>query len=206
MSNDLSYIHESLKHLAIPVADLTPDPKNARKHDRRNLDAIKASLEKFGMRQPIIVQKQGMIVRAGNGRLQVAQELGWSHLPALVVDESEAEAVAFAIADNRTAELAEWDWEVLKENLQLLQDGSLETPLVGFSEDEVAVLFTNNDWEGLTDAELERPSEEGGSTAKHEQNEVVISVKVTDPTARVDLLKALKRLVADEFQGRAVVG
>jgi hypothetical protein len=108
---DLSYIHESLQHIAVPIANLTPDPKNARKHDRRNLDAIKASLDRFGMRSPIVVQRNGdtMIVRAGNGRMTAALELGWSHLPATVFDEDDNEAVAFAVADNRTAELAEWD-------------------------------------------------------------------------------------------------
>jgi len=133
---NLTHIHDSLRHLAVAVADLTPDPKNARKHDRRNLDAIKASLEKFGFRQPIIVQKQGMIVRAGNGRLEVSKELGWSHVPALIVDESEAEAVAYAIADNRTAELAEWDFENLAGALDSLTDSNL-LDFVGFNEDEL---------------------------------------------------------------------
>jgi len=151
MNNALSYIHESLQHLAVPVADLTPDPKNARKHDRRNLDAIKASLEKFGMRQPIIVQKQGMIVRAGNGRLAVAQELGWSHLPALVVDESEAEAVAFAIADNRTAELAEWDWGNLSE---ILQSSDTDWSELRLFEDSELSLLAETEWGAADNASM----------------------------------------------------
>jgi hypothetical protein len=53
-----------------------------------------------------VVQRQGMIVRAGNGRVLAARELGWTHLACVVVDESEVEATAFAIADNRSAELA----------------------------------------------------------------------------------------------------
>lgn len=139
-------IHASLQHLAVAVTDLTPDPKNARKHDRRNLDAIKASLEKFGFRQPLIVQKQGMIVRAGNGRLEVAKELGWDHVPALIVDESEAEAVAYAIADNRTAELAEWDFDNLSslmESLSLHGDELLAS--VGFSHDELQFMLVTDD-------------------------------------------------------------
>ena len=142
MTSNHTHIHESLQHLAVAVADLNYDPKNARKHDRRNLDAIKASLEKFGFRQPIIVQKQGMIVRAGNGRMEVASELGWTHIPALIVDESEAEAVAYAIADNRTAELAEWDFENLSELLdEVLLDKSL-LDAIGFSEEEL-MFFEN---------------------------------------------------------------
>lgn len=57
--NDLSHIAEPLRALAVPVASLNPDPANARTHDRRNLDAIKASLAKFGQRLPLVVQKAG---------------------------------------------------------------------------------------------------------------------------------------------------
>lgn len=142
---DLSHIHESLREMAVPISSLQFDPKNARKHDRRNLDAIKTSLEKFGFRQPIIVQKQGMIVRAGNGRMMASQELGWTHIPALIVDEAEAAAVAYAIADNRTAELAEWDFDVLSDYLQMLPEEYLEN--VGFDENELATLLTHSeDW------------------------------------------------------------
>jgi len=129
--------------MAVAVAELQPDPKNARKHDRRNLDAIKASLEKFGFRQPIVVQKQGMVIRAGNGRVEVSKELGWSHIPALVVDESEAHAVAYAIADNRTAELAEWDLENLADILVEMKEIDVEGLLdsTGFSGDDLDILL-----------------------------------------------------------------
>jgi hypothetical protein len=145
MTDQHQHIHESLRHLAVAVSTLSPDPKNARKHDRRNLDAIKSSLEQFGFRQPIIVQKQGMIVRAGNGRLEVSKELGWSHVPALVVDESEAEAVAFAIADNRTAELAEWDFGNLAAALEGLQTSGLDIEALGWTEDETSLLLSDFD-------------------------------------------------------------
>ena len=142
------HIHESIRHLAVDVTTLTPDPKNARKHNRRNLDAIKASLEKFGFRQPIIVQKQGMVVRAGNGRLEVSKELGWSHIPALVVDESEADAVAYAIADNRTAELAEWDWEGLS---AILTESSADwSGLSLFDDKELDLLSSTETWDPET--------------------------------------------------------
>ena len=116
---DLSYIHPSLRHLAVPIDSLAPDPANARAHPPENVAATRASLERFGMRLPIVVQKQGMIVRVGNSRLSIARDLGWTHLPAIVVDEADVEAIAFAIADNRTAELARWDIG----NLRLALDG-----------------------------------------------------------------------------------
>jgi len=60
-------------------AELSLDPANVRKHDRRNLDAIKASLRKFGQQKPIVVDTKG-IVLAGNGTLTAAKELGWSEI------------------------------------------------------------------------------------------------------------------------------
>ena len=125
----------SLDPVLVNIAELHPDPSNARKHSERNVQAIASSLSMFGQRRPIVVQKQGMIVRAGNGLLQAAKSLGWTQVVALVCDDDNATAVQFAIADNRTAELAEWD----NETLALLLDGfSLEEQeAVGFDADEV---------------------------------------------------------------------
>ena len=118
----IDYIAEPLQGLALPLSDLNPDAANARTHDQRNIDAIARSLSRWGQRQPIVVQKQGMIVRAGNGRLLAAKSLGWSHIAAIVVDEDSTEATAYAIADNRTAELAGWDDETLASLLQSLDE------------------------------------------------------------------------------------
>jgi ParB-like chromosome segregation protein Spo0J len=134
-----TYISEGLRHLAVPISQLVHDAANARRHSPRNLDAIKASLNRWGQRFPIVVQKQGNIVRAGNGRLEAAKALGWSHIAALVVDDSSIDATAFAIADNRTAELAEWDAETLASLLDTLPENiKLDT---GFTDEDVADLL-----------------------------------------------------------------
>jgi hypothetical protein len=99
--------------LAVSIDSLHHDAANARRHGERNLDAIRASLAQFGQRKPIVVQRDGMIVRAGNGTLEAARALGWSEIAAVVIDEDGTKAAQFAIADNRTAELAEWDNETL---------------------------------------------------------------------------------------------
>ena len=129
----LSHIAVPLRHLAVPIAALNLDPSNARKHDEKNLSAIKGSLARFGQRLPRVVQKQGNIVRAGNGRLLAAKELGWTHIAAVVVDESEVEVTAYAFADNRTSELAEWDDEALAKFLQSLPQDIFE--FTGFSDE-----------------------------------------------------------------------
>ncbi|MFY9341214.1 MAG: ParB/Srx family N-terminal domain-containing protein [Planctomycetota bacterium] len=106
-------IHEPLRRLAVPISSLKPDPANPRKHSEKNLAAIKASLTKFGQRKPIVVQKAGMIVRAGNGTMMAAKALGWTEIAAVIIDDDDATARQFAVADNRAAELAEWDQDIL---------------------------------------------------------------------------------------------
>lgn len=111
---NLDHIAEPLRALAVPVSSLNLDPANVRRHSARNLSAIEASLKRWGQRLPIVVQREGMIVRAGNGRLEVARRMGWEYIAAVVVDGAHAEETAFAIADNRTAELADWDDDALR--------------------------------------------------------------------------------------------
>lgn len=132
-------IVEALKALAVPIADLHPDPANARRHGDKNLDAIKASLAKFGQRKPIVVQRAGMIVRAGNGTLAAAKALGWNQIAAVLIDEDNASASQFAIADNRSAELAEWDEEVLASLLDGMDPS--DRGQLGFDERDMAKLM-----------------------------------------------------------------
>lgn len=115
------------------VESLAQDPRNSRQHDQRNLDAIKASLERFGQQKPIVVH-DGVVV-AGNGTLAAAKALGWSHIAAASTDLDGAAVKAYAIADNRTAELATWDDVRLVDTLAELR---LEAPdlVVGFSEND----------------------------------------------------------------------
>jgi ParB-like chromosome segregation protein Spo0J len=115
----------------VPIETLSADPANARKHGQRNLDAIAASLRRFGQQKPIVVDSHN-IVRAGNGQFAAARTLGWTHLRIVRSDLPPTELTAFAIADNRTAELAEWDAEVLG---SLLADPEIGE--VGFTDEEV---------------------------------------------------------------------
>jgi len=151
----LTHIAEALRPLAVPVVDLVLDPANARKHPERNLDAIAASLRRFGQRKPVVVQKAGMIVRAGNGTVTAARSLGWSHVAAVVVDEASVDATAFAIADNRTAELAEWDEPVLAGLLDSLPDEAL--PDTGFTEDDLRKLIASVEDRQITEDDAPEP-------------------------------------------------
>ena len=99
------------------IAELKNDPANARKHSPRNLKAIRDSLDVFGQQKPIVIDSRGVVI-AGNGTLEAARELGWDEIDVVITDLDPAHAQAFGIADNRTAELAEWDTDVLAQLLE----------------------------------------------------------------------------------------
>jgi hypothetical protein len=140
---DLTYIVEGIRHLAVPLDDLVPDPDNARAHEEENLAAIEASLAEFGQDVPVVIQLGTNRIIKGNGRYVAARRLGWTHLAALPVkEESEARLIARAIADNRAGELAAWDEAKLHELLtRIEQDGAGPgLTAVGFSGDQLRKL------------------------------------------------------------------
>jgi site-specific DNA-methyltransferase (adenine-specific) len=114
------------------IDDLTLDPANARKHDDKNLKAIAESLKQFGQRKPIVVW--GKTVVAGNGTLVAARSLGWTEITvARIPDDWSADQVtAYALADNRSAELAVWDEQVLTEQLKQLELADWDVEALGF--------------------------------------------------------------------------
>jgi site-specific DNA-methyltransferase (adenine-specific) len=122
-----------LKIETVAINSLTPDPANARKHDGKNLQAIENSLLKFGQRKPICVTPDSIVV-AGNGTLEAAKSLGWTEIviARTPVGWSWEQIRAFALADNRTAELAEWDDKVLADQLLELDANGWELEELGF--------------------------------------------------------------------------
>ena len=132
-----------MKFETVALSALSLDPSNVRKHSRRNLDAIKASLRKFGQQKPIVVDAKG-IVLAGNGTLTAAQELGWTKIEITRTELTGVEATAFAITDNRTAELAEWD-DTLADVLQSLASDGYDLSKIGFDQSDLNALFDRNE-------------------------------------------------------------
>jgi site-specific DNA-methyltransferase (adenine-specific) len=116
----------------VKIDALDLDPRNARKHDAKNLKAIADSLEQFGQRKPIVVW--GRTVVAGNGTMAAARTLGWTEIEIVrVPDDWSADQVkAYALADNRSAELAAWDEQVLASQLLELQEAEFDIELLGF--------------------------------------------------------------------------
>jgi hypothetical protein len=130
-------IHKDLIHLAVEVAALTPDPRNARSHDERNLKAVIDSLERHGQVKPIVVQLKSdsgldFVIRAGNATTEAASRLGWTHVAAVMLDYGDIEARAYALRDNRTAELAEWDLPNLGAEMRDLRDAGFDVAVLGW--------------------------------------------------------------------------
>jgi DNA modification methylase len=135
----------------VPLSTLVLDPSNARKHATKNLEAIKGSLAKFGQQKPIVVSRTGVVI-AGNGTLEAARALGWAEIDVHRTDLEGTDATAYAIADNRAGELAEWDAGVLSETLKSLREMDFDLGAIGFDADDLAAMVaTPEPPEGLTD-------------------------------------------------------
>jgi DNA modification methylase len=146
----IAQINPTLSKLVVPIDQLKEDPTNVRKHDERNIAAIMASLQEFGQQKPIVALKDGTVI-AGNGTLRAAIRLGWEKVAVSYFDSKDAlRAKAYAVADNRTAELADWDAPALHQTLKELEIGGfgLDSTL-HFKSDEIRDL--------LADFEKENP-------------------------------------------------
>lgn len=136
---------QSIRHRSID--DLKPFERNARKHSRAQIKKIAASIEKFGFINPVLVDGGNRIV-AGHGRVEAARFLGRDTVPTLSVEHlSDDELRAYVIADNRLAELAEWDRGILAIELQHLVnvDVNVDVALTGFDTPEIDILIGNTD-------------------------------------------------------------
>ncbi|MBU9468519.1 site-specific DNA-methyltransferase [Burkholderia multivorans] len=136
-----------------PTTKLVPYARNARTHSEAQVAQIAASIVEFGFTNPILAGSDGVIV-AGHGRLAAAQKLGLESVPVVVLDHlTPTQRRALVIADNRIAENAAWDDDLLRVELEGLQDEGFDLDLTGFDADALAELLVGDepDNEGQTD-------------------------------------------------------
>ena len=132
------------------IDDITPYESNPRVNDQA-VDAVAASLAEFGFRQPIVVDGDGVII-VGHTRWKAAKKLGLAKVPVHVATDLSPEQIkAYRIADNQTATLAEWDFDLLPVELKDLQGADYDLGLLGFDDKELAKLLDGEVTEGLTD-------------------------------------------------------
>jgi ParB-like chromosome segregation protein Spo0J len=121
-----------MKIKKIKISKLKLDRSNLRTHPDRNLDVIKSSLKKFGQQKPIVIDSAGFVV-AGNGTLTAALSLGWDEIETIETTLEGKNAIAYAIADNRTAELATWN----DEKLYSVIESGVDSSNLGFNAMEI---------------------------------------------------------------------
>ena len=208
-----------LKIEYIDINKITPYENNARKHQKADVEAIKKSIEAFGMNDPIGVWSDKNIIVEGHGRLLALKELGYKEVPCIRLDQlTDEQRKAYALAHNKTAELSEWDFEKLKQEL----DGiNLDMGDFGFEDFSLEDLENVKEDEFDIDSELQKPAFSkkgdiwllgkhrvicGDSTIKETFARVLDGNKanlvVTDAPYFVDLDSASGKIQNDNLKGK----
>ncbi len=140
---------ETVEHW--PLQRLIPYAKNARTHDDAQVSQIAGSIAEFGFVNPILVGDDNVII-AGHGRLMAAQQLGLDKVPVIILRHlTEAQRRALVIADNKIAENAGWNEDLLKLELSELNDIGFDLDVIGFSDEELDELLGIDNDAGETD-------------------------------------------------------
>lgn len=127
------------KYEEVPIDQLKPYKKNARTHSDSQVQKIANSIEEFGFINPVLIDGDFNII-AGHGRLLGAKKLGLKSVPCLFVEDlTEAQQRAYVLADNKLAEDAGWDMDLLQEELKALADMDFDITLAGFELDDLNI-------------------------------------------------------------------
>ena len=146
-----AWLADKLEHW--PIERLLPYIRNARTHSEAQIAQIAASIAEFGFTAPILAGSDGVIV-AGHGRLAAARKLGLASVPVVVLEHlTPTQRRALVIADNKIAENAGWDEELLRLELAELQEADFDLALTGFDADELLEIMAGEETtaEGHTD-------------------------------------------------------
>lgn len=128
----------------VPLSKLVPYVNNARTHSPEQITKLRSSLREFGFINPVIIDSDYGII-AGHGRVLAAKEEGIEEVPCVLVDYlTEAQKKAYILADNRFAQDAGWDEELLRIEIESLQGADFDVSLTGFEDEEIADLFAGD--------------------------------------------------------------
>ena len=180
------------------LVGLRPYARNARTHSERQIAMVAKSIQEHGWIAPIIICPDGEIL-AGHGRYLAAKMLGMSEVPCLVVDGlTEIQRRSYRIADNRLAELADWDEDALRAELESLA-GEIDALAIGYDEDEYARII------GTDDGPEETTAVEGDDISEGDAREEQVSVTLRFPAGswpmiRDAVLREIER-IANRYGG-----
>ena len=129
----------------VPIGKLIPYVNNARTHSEDQITKLRSSLREFGFINPILIDRDFNVI-AGHGRLAAAKAENFDEVPCVYVDHlTEAQKKAYILADNRMAEDAGWDEEMLRIEIEALKEQAFDLSLTGFDEDEIAGFFDDEE-------------------------------------------------------------
>ena len=129
----------------VPLDKLVPYANNARTHSAEQISKLRSSLREFGFINPVIIDGDYGII-AGHGRAEAARAEGYTEVPCVFADHlTEAQKKAYILADNRMALDAGWDEELLRIEIEALQEQAFDLSLTGFDDQELADLFAGSD-------------------------------------------------------------
>ena len=139
----------------VKVSELIPYVNNARTHSQEKVNKLRSSLREFGFVNPVIIDQDKNVI-AGHGRLMAAKEEGITEVPCVLVDYlTEAQKKAYILADNRYAQDAGWDEELLRLEIEALEGMDFDVSLTGFNEDEISDLFAGADTSDTQDDDFD---------------------------------------------------
>ena len=139
----------------VETSKLIPYVNNARTHSQEQVNKLRGSLREFGFINPVIIDADYNVI-AGHGRLMAAKEEGIEEVPCVLVDYlSEAQKKAYILADNRYAQDAGWDEELLRLEIESLEGMDFDVSLTGFNEDEIADLFADSEGTGAEEDDFD---------------------------------------------------
>ena len=139
----------------VKVSELIPYVNNARTHSQEQVNKLRSSLREFGFVNPVIIDADKNVI-AGHGRLMAAKEEGITEVPCVLVDYlTEAQKKAYILADNRYAQDAGWDEELLRLEIEALEGMDFDVSLTGFNEDEISDLFAGADTSDTQDDDFD---------------------------------------------------
>ena len=139
----------------VSTSKLIPYVNNARTHSQEQVNKLRGSLREFGFINPVIIDSDFNVI-AGHGRLMAAKEEGIEEVPCVLVDYlTEAQKKAYILADNRYAQDAGWDEELLRLEIEALEGMDFDVSLTGFDDQEIADLFADGESTGAEDDDFD---------------------------------------------------
>ena len=163
------------------INDLIPYVNNSRTHSDEQVTQIASSIKEFGFTNPVLIDEKGGVI-AGHGRIAAGKKLGLEQVPTITLEGlTDAQRKAYVIADNKLALNADWDFDLLKIEIESLQEDDFKLDLLGFDVDELNGILGFDD---IAEVDEEEPEQDYEDNYK-EQYGVIIMCKSAEEQEKI---------------------